>query len=32
MNVILHICCGVCAAGAADVLLSRGAQGHRLLL
>ena len=27
MNVILHICCGVCAAGAADVLL---AEGHRV--
>jgi predicted adenine nucleotide alpha hydrolase (AANH) superfamily ATPase len=24
MNVILHICCGVCAAGAADVLLREG--------
>jgi predicted adenine nucleotide alpha hydrolase (AANH) superfamily ATPase len=24
MNVILHICCGVCAAGAADVLLKEG--------
>jgi len=24
MNVILHICCGVCAAGAADVLLAEG--------
>jgi predicted adenine nucleotide alpha hydrolase (AANH) superfamily ATPase len=27
MNVILHICCGVCSAGAADVLL---AEGHRV--
>lgn len=27
MNVILHICCGVCAAGAADLLLS---EGHRV--
>jgi predicted adenine nucleotide alpha hydrolase (AANH) superfamily ATPase len=27
MNVILHICCGVCAAGAADALL---AEGHRV--
>jgi predicted adenine nucleotide alpha hydrolase (AANH) superfamily ATPase len=27
MNVILHICCGVCAAGAADVLLK---EGHRV--
>jgi len=27
MNVVLHICCGVCAAGAADVLLS---EGHRV--
>ncbi|MCX5996413.1 MAG: epoxyqueuosine reductase QueH [Chloroflexi bacterium] len=27
MNVILHICCGVCAAGAAHVLL---AEGHRV--
>ncbi|RPJ61416.1 MAG: hypothetical protein EHM12_05345 [Dehalococcoidia bacterium] len=26
MRVILHICCGVCAAGAADVLLSEGHQ------
>jgi hypothetical protein len=26
MNVILHICCGVCAAGAADVLLREGHQ------
>jgi len=24
MKVVLHICCGVCAAGAADVLLSEG--------
>jgi len=27
MNVVLHICCGVCAAGAADVLLN---EGHRV--
>jgi len=27
MKVVLHICCGVCAAGAADVLLS---EGHRV--
>jgi predicted adenine nucleotide alpha hydrolase (AANH) superfamily ATPase len=27
MNVVLHICCGVCAAGAAGVLLS---EGHRV--
>jgi epoxyqueuosine reductase len=27
MNIVLHICCGVCAAGAADVLLS---EGHRV--
>ena len=27
MKVILHICCGVCAAGAADVLLK---EGHRV--
>lgn len=27
MNVILHICCGVCAAGAANVLIS---EGHRV--
>ena len=27
MKVILHICCGVCAAGAADMLLS---EGHRV--
>ncbi|MBN1375910.1 MAG: epoxyqueuosine reductase QueH [Dehalococcoidia bacterium] len=26
MKVVLHICCGVCAAGAADVLLSEGHQ------
>jgi len=26
MNVVLHICCGVCAAGAADVLLNEGHQ------
>jgi len=26
MRVILHICCGVCAAGAADVLISEGHQ------
>ncbi len=26
MNIILHICCGVCAAGAADVLLKEGHQ------
>jgi len=27
MKVVLHICCGVCAAGAADVLLK---EGHRV--
>ena len=27
MKVVLHICCGVCAAGAAEVLLS---EGHRI--
>ena len=27
MNIILHICCGVCAAGAADMLLK---EGHRV--
>ena len=27
MNVVLHICCGVCAAGAADMLLR---EGHRV--
>jgi hypothetical protein len=27
MNIILHTCCGVCAAGAADVLLR---EGHRV--
>jgi epoxyqueuosine reductase len=27
MKIVLHICCGVCAAGAADVLLS---EGHRV--
>ena len=26
MKVVLHICCGVCAAGAADVLLTEGHQ------
>ncbi len=26
MKVVLHICCGVCAAGAADVLLNEGHQ------
>jgi len=27
MKVVLHICCGVCAAGAADVLLNEGHRG-----
>ena len=27
MNIILHICCGICAAGAADALLK---EGHRV--